>query len=262
MEYKKNKNDQTTNRQTERVTIEGRNPVVEALSAGRPIDKIWISETVRPAGIQKLTHLAREKQIPVQFVKPQKIDSISQTASNQGVVAVCSAVQYAELEDLFQKAEQKGTEPFIIIADEITDPHNLGAIIRSANAAGADGVIIPKNRSVGLDAVVAKTSAGAVYYTPVVRVTNLAQTAGLLKKKGLWLVGADMSGESSLFESNMTGAIGLVVGSEGKGISRLMRENCDFMVNIPMLGETESLNASVAAAIMMYEIVRQRRLEK
>ncbi len=258
MEHKKKQINKTGDKQSERVTIEGRNPVFEALSAGRPIDKIWISEQVRPAGIQKLTQLAREKQIPVQFVKPQKVDSLSQTDSCQGVVAVCSAVQYADLEDLFQKAKEKGTPPFVVIADEITDPHNLGAIIRSANAAGADGVIIPKNRSAGLDAVVAKTSAGAVYYTPVVRVTNLVQTAEFLKERGLWLVGADMSGEKSLFQSDMTGPIGLVVGSEGKGISHLLRKQCDFMVKIPMLGETESLNASVAAAIMMYEIVRQR----
>ncbi|MGN1059098.1 MAG: 23S rRNA (guanosine(2251)-2'-O)-methyltransferase RlmB [Clostridia bacterium] len=241
-----------------RVTVEGRNPVFEALSAGRPIDKIWISETVRPGGVKKLTELAREKQVPVQFVNPRKIDSLSQTASSQGVVAVCGAVQYAALEDLFCRAAERNRQPFIILADEITDPHNLGAIIRSANAAGADGVIIPKNRSAGLDAVTAKTSAGAVYYTPVVRVTNLAQTAEELKARGLWLVGADMAGDKTLFESDLTGAVALVVGSEGKGISRLLKEKCDFLVKIPMLGETESLNASVAAAVMMYEIVRQR----
>ncbi|MBE7048811.1 MAG: 23S rRNA (guanosine(2251)-2'-O)-methyltransferase RlmB [Ruminococcaceae bacterium] len=242
----------------ERRTIEGRNPVIEALVAGVPLDKIWISETVRPGGIQKLTSLAREKQVPIQFVNPKKIDSISQTTSNQGVVAICGAVAYSSLEDILHRAEIGGHQPFIVIADEITDPHNLGAIIRSANAAGADGVIIPKNRSAGLDAVVAKTSAGAVYHTPVARVTNLVQTAIDLKKKGLWLVGADMSGEKTLFESDMTGSVALVVGSEGKGISRLLKEICDFMVKIPMLGETESLNASVAAAIMMYEVVRQR----
>lgn len=246
------------NRSAERMTVEGRNPVFEALSAGRPIDKIWISETVRPGGVAKITELARQKQIPVQFVKPQKVDAMSQTEASQGIVALCSAVQYAQLEDLFQKAAEKGTQPFFILADEITDPHNLGAIIRSANAAGADGVIIPKNRSVGLDAVVAKTSAGALYHTPVVRVTNLVQTAEGLKERGLWLVGADMNGSSGLYDTDLTGAVGLVVGSEGKGISRLLKNTCDFLVSIPMLGETESLNASVAAAVMMYEIVRQR----
>ncbi len=250
----------TKEQSAEKVTVEGRNSVFEALSAGRPLDKIYISETVRPGGVQKLLDLAKQRQVPVQFAKPQKINSLSQTESNQGVVAVCSAARYAELEDLFQKAEEKGEAPFFIIADEITDPHNLGAIIRSANAAGAHGVIIPKNRSAGLDAVAAKTSAGAVHYTPVVRVTNLAQTIDALKERGLWLAGADMSGEKSLFESDMTGAIALVVGSEGKGISRLLKEKCDFMVKIPMLGQIESLNASVAAAIMMYEIVRQRQL--
>lgn len=246
------------NRSAERMTVEGRNPVFEALSAGRPIDKIWISETVRPGGVAKITELARQKQIPVQFVKPQKVDAMSQTEASQGIVALCSAVQYAQLEDLFQKAAEKDTQPFFILADEITDPHNLGAIIRSANAAGADGVIIPKNRSVGLDAVVAKTSAGALYHTPVVRVTNLVQTAEGLKERGLWLVGADMNGSSGLYDTDLTGAVGLVVGSEGKGISRLLKNTCDFLVSIPMLGETESLNASVAAAVMMYEIVRQR----
>ena len=246
------------NRSAERMTVEGRNPVFEALSAGRPIDKIWISETVRPGGVAKITELARQKQIPVQFVKPQKVDAMSQTEASQGFVALCSAVQYAQLEDLFQKAAEKGTQPFFILADEITDPHNLGAIIRSANAAGADGVIIPKNRSIGLDAVVAKTSAGALYHTPVVRVTNLVQTAEGLKERGLWLVGADMNGSSGLYDTDLTGAVGLVVGSEGKGISRLLKNTCDFLVSIPMLGETESLNASVAAAVMMYEIVRQR----
>ncbi len=247
---------------SEKMIIEGRNPVFEALSAGRPIDKIWISETVRMSGVKKLMDLAREKQVPVQMVKPQKINSVSQTEASQGVVAVLGAVQYASLEDLFRKAEKRGTPPFIIIADEITDPHNLGAIIRSANAAGADGVIIPKNRSAGLDAVAAKTSAGAVHYTPVVRVTNLAQTIDMLKERGLWLAGADMSGEKSLFETDLTGPIALVVGSEGKGISRLLKEKCDFMVQIPMVGEIESLNASVAAAIMMYEILRQRGQKK
>ncbi len=249
-------------RTTDRITVEGRNSVFEALSAGRPIDKIWISETVRPGGVQKLTALAREKGVPVQFVNPKKIDAISQTASSQGVVAVCGAVGYASLEDIFRRAEERGHKPFIILADEITDPHNLGAIIRSANAAGADGVVIPKNRSAGIDAVAAKTSAGAVHHTPVARVTNLVQTAKELQERGLWVVGADMSGEKTLFESDMTGAIALVVGSEGKGISRLLKEACDFMVRIPMLGETESLNASVAAAIMMYEVLRQRSLEK
>ena len=248
-----------TKKTTEKVTIEGRNAVFEALSAGRALDKIFVSETVRPGGVKKIFDLAREKGVPVQTVKPQKISLLEQTESSQGVVAVCSAASYARLEDLFKRAEEKNHPPFIIIADEITDPHNLGAIIRSANAAGADGVIIPKNRAAGLDAVAMKTSAGAAHHTPVVRVTNLVQTAEELKERGIWIAGADMAGEKSLFDENLTGPIALVIGSEGKGISRLLKETCDFLIQIPMLGEIESLNASVAAAIMMYEVVRQRR---
>lgn len=247
-----------TKKPQEKTTIEGRNAVYEALSAGRPLDKIFISETVRPGGVKKLYELAREKGVPVQPVKPQKINSLQQTEASQGVVAVCSAAHYAHLEDLFQRAAAKGRPPFIIMADEITDPHNLGAIIRSANAAGADGVIIPKNRAAGLDAVAMKTSAGAAHHTPVVRVTNLVQTAEELKDRGVWLAGADMAGEKSLYDWDLTGPIALVIGSEGKGISRLLKEKCDFLLQIPMLGEIESLNASVAAAVMMYEVVRQR----
>ncbi|MBE7010053.1 MAG: 23S rRNA (guanosine(2251)-2'-O)-methyltransferase RlmB [Ruminococcaceae bacterium] len=246
------------NKTKEKTTIEGRNAVFEALSAGKPLDKIFISETVKPGGVKKLVDLAKQLGIPVQYVKPQKINSMQRTEASQGVVAVCAAVRYAHLDDLFLKAQAKGEPPFIIIADEITDPHNLGAIIRSANAAGAHGVIIPKNRAAGLDAVVMKTSAGAAHHTPVVRVTNLAQTIDELKERGLWLAGADMAGEKSLYEWDLTGPIALVIGSEGKGISRLLKEKCDFLLQIPMLGEIESLNASVAAGIMMYEVVRQR----
>jgi len=242
----------------EKTTIEGRNAVFEALSAGRPLDKIFVSETVRPGGVKKICDLARQKGVPVQMVKPQKINALQQTEASQGVVAVCSAAKYVHLDDLFLKANERGEHPFIIIADEITDPHNLGAIIRSANAAGAHGVIIPKNRAAGLDAVAMKTSAGAAHHTHVVRVTNLVQTAEELKERGLWLAGADMAGEKSLFEWDLTGPIALVIGSEGKGISRLLKEKCDFLLQIPMLGEIESLNASVAAGIMMYEVVRQR----
>ncbi|MBE7021842.1 MAG: 23S rRNA (guanosine(2251)-2'-O)-methyltransferase RlmB [Ruminococcaceae bacterium] len=248
-----------TKKNQEKTTIEGRNAVYEALAAGRTLDKIFISETVRTGGVKKLCELAREKGVPVQMVKPQRINSLQQTEASQGVVAVCSAARYAHLDDLFQKAAAKGRPPFIIMADEITDPHNLGAIIRSANAAGADGVIIPKNRAAGLDAVAMKTSAGAAHYTPVVRVTNLVQTAEELKERGVWLAGADMAGEKSLYDWDLTGPIALVIGSEGKGISRLLKEKCDFLLKIPMLGEIESLNASVAAAVMMYEVVRQRK---
>lgn len=241
-------------------TIEGRNPVFEALTAGLPVDKILISETAQRSKLSGILTLAKEKGVLVQFVKPQKVDSLSQTQANQGVVALCAQAEYQSVADILAKAEKKGAPPFIIIADEITDPHNLGAIIRTANAAGADGVIIPKHRSVGLSAVVAKTSAGAVSHTPVAKVTNIAQTIEELKQLGIWVTGADMAGEQEIYDSNLTGAIALVVGAEGKGISRLVKEKCDFLVKIPMLGEINSLNASVAAGIVMYEIVRQRKI--
>lgn len=241
--------------------IEGRNPVTEALRSGTPIDKILVSETARRETLGKIFSLAKQRGIPVQTVRAKKLAELAETEASQGVIAVCAAASYVSVEDILQRAEEKGKPPFLIIADEITDPHNLGAMIRTANAVGADGVIIPKNRSAGSNAVVAKTSAGAVSYTPVARVTNLGQTIDRLKEKGIWVTGADMSGENTLYQSDLTGPIALVVGSEGKGISRLIREKCDFLVQIPMFGEINSLNASVAAAVMMYEIVRQR-LEK
>lgn len=241
----------------EKNTIEGRNPVFEALRSGMPIDKILISETAKREALGKILSAAKERKIPVQTVRPQKLAELAETEASQGVIALCAAAQYVSVDDILAKAEEKGKPPFVIIADEITDPHNLGAIIRTANAAGADGVIIPKNRSAGIGAIAAKTSAGATSYTPVARVTNLVQTIDSLKERGLWVTGADMSGDD-MYGSNLTGAIALVVGSEGKGISRLIKEKCDFMVRIPMFGEINSLNASVAAAVLMYEIVRQR----
>ncbi|MBR5157145.1 MAG: 23S rRNA (guanosine(2251)-2'-O)-methyltransferase RlmB [Clostridia bacterium] len=241
----------------EKNTIEGRNPVFEALRSGMPIDKILISETAKKEALGKILSAAKERKIPVQTVRPQKLAELAETEASQGVIAICAAAQYVSVDDILAKAEEKGKPPFVIIADEITDPHNLGAIIRTANAAGADGIIIPKNRSAGIGAIAAKTSAGAVSYTPVARVTNLAQTIDSLKERGLWVMGADMDGDD-MYKSNLTGAIALVVGSEGKGISRLIKQKCDFMVRIPMFGEINSLNASVAAAVLMYEIVRQR----
>lgn len=241
----------------EKNTIEGRNPVFEALRSGMPIDKILISETAKKEALGKILSAAKSRKIPVQTVRPQKLAELAETEASQGVIAICAAAQYVTVDDILAKAEEKGKPPFVIIADEITDPHNLGAIIRTANAAGADGVIIPRNRAAGIGAIAAKTSAGAVSYTPVARVTNLAQTIDYLKERGLWVMGADMSGDD-MYKSNLTGAIALVVGSEGKGISRLIKEKCDFMVRIPMFGEINSLNASVAAAVLMYEIVRQR----
>ena len=240
-------------------TIEGRNPVCEALTAGVSIDKILISETAQRGALGKLMRLAKENGVSVQFVNPKKVSEVCKTESNQGVVAFCAEASYVSVDDILKKAEDKGTPPFIIIADEICDPHNLGAIIRTANAAGADGVIIPKNRSAGLTATVNKTSAGALSYTPVAKVTNISKTIDELKKCGVWVTGADMSGESDLFSADLSGAIAIVVGAEGKGISRLVKEKCDFMVRIPMCGEINSLNASVAAALMMYEVMRRRR---
>lgn len=240
------------------ITIEGRNPVYEALASGTPIDKILVSETARRESLYKLLRLAKEKGVPVQTVHPSKLDAVAQTQSNQGVVALGMQSHYVSVDDLLARAAQKNEPPFLVIADEITDPHNLGAILRTANACGVHGVVIQKNRSAGLNATVAKTSAGAVSYTPVARVTNIASCLDQLKAAGLWIAGADMRGQQDLFHADLSGALGLVIGSEGKGIGRLVREKCDFLVRIPMLGEINSLNASVAAAVMMYEAVRCR----
>ena len=243
---------------SETKTIEGRNPVYEALCADLPIEKIYISNRAGGSQIAKLIAMAKEKGVMFKSVAPDKIDELAKTESNQGVVAVCSEITYASVEDMLKLAEQKGEKPFLILADEITDPHNLGAIIRTANAVGAHGVIIPKNRSASVNSVVFKTSAGAAAYTLVARVNNLSQTMEQLKKSGVWITGADMAGEQEMCRSDLSGAIGIVVGSEGKGISKKIKEHCDFLVRIPMVGEINSLNASVAAAVLMYETLRQR----
>lgn len=240
-------------------TVEGRNPVFEALVADMPIEKIFISNRAGGSQISKLISLAKEKGVPFKSVPPDKIDEIAKTESNQGVVAICAEVSYVSLEDILSKAEEKKEPPFIIIADEITDPHNLGAIIRTANAVGAHGVVIPKNRSVGVNSVVFKTSAGAAAHTPVARVNNLAQAMEELKKRGLWITGADMAGEQEMCDADLLGPLAIVIGSEGKGIMKKVKEHCDFLVRIPMVGEINSLNASVAAAVLMYEAFRQRR---
>lgn len=239
-------------------TIEGRNPVEEALLSGVSIDKIFISETANKKALGKILDLARKNGVPFVFVSSKKIEEMSVSERSQGVVAMASSIGYSTVEEILSESKKKGTLPFIIIADEITDPHNLGAIIRSANAVGADGVIIPKHRSAGINAVVAKTSAGAVYHTKIAKVASLSKTIDMLKKEGIWVFGADMSGENTIYKSDLSGALALVVGSEGKGIGKLIKEKCDFMVNIPMLGKTESLNASVAAGIIMYEVLRRR----
>ncbi|MDP4092203.1 MAG: 23S rRNA (guanosine(2251)-2'-O)-methyltransferase RlmB [Bacillota bacterium] len=239
-------------------TLEGRNSVIEALKSDRAINKILVSKGDKEGSIKQIFGLARDKGIVVQEVERQKLDSISSTNAHQGVVAFVSPMNYVEVEDILQAAASKGEPPFIIVLDEIADPHNLGSILRTADAVGVHGVIIPKRRAVGLTAVVSKASAGAIEYVPVARVTNIVQTIDNLKKQNIWIVGTDSSGDKPFYESDMKGAIALVIGSEGEGMGRLVRESCDFTVNIPMQGKISSLNASVAAAIVMYEIKKQR----
>ena len=237
--------------------IEGRNAVIEAYRAGRTIEKLFLLEGPAEGAMQTVLRLAKENRTPIRFLSRQRLDQLSQTGRHQGVIAQAAAFQYAEIDDLFAKAAEKGEDPFFILLDQIEDPHNLGAIIRTANLAGAHGVIIPRDRAVGLTATAAKASAGAIHYTPVVKVTNLARTMEDLKKRGLWFVCADMGG-TPMTQLSMTGPIGLVIGAEGSGVSRLVREKCDMIASIPMKGEIDSLNASVAAGVLMYEILRQR----
>lgn len=237
--------------------IEGRNAVIEAYRAGRTIEKLFLLEGPAEGAMQTVLRLAKDHNTPVRFLTRQRLDQLSQTGRHQGVIAQAAAFRYAEIDDLFARAAEKGEDPFFVLLDQIEDPHNLGAIIRTANLAGAHGVIIPKDRSVGLTATAAKASAGAIHYTPVVKVTNLARTMEDLKKRGLWFVCADMDG-TPMTQLSMTGPIGLVIGAEGSGVSRLVREKCDMTASIPMKGEIDSLNASVAAGVLMYEILRQR----
>lgn len=237
--------------------LEGRNAVLEVLKSGRNIEKIIVQKGNVEGTIRRIVGIAKEKGVVVQEVVKQKLDEMSQTKNHQGVIAIVSEHEYADVEDIINSAESKGEKPFIIILDNITDPHNLGAIIRTAECAGAHGVIIPKRRSVGLTAVVGKTSAGAIEYMPVARVTNIARTIDDLKSRGIWVACADMGGDD-YFDASLDGALALVIGSEGEGVSRLVKEKCDFTVSIPMYGKISSLNASVAAALLMYEAVRQR----
>ena len=237
--------------------LEGRNAVLEVLKSGRDIEKIIVQKGNVEGTIRRIVGIAKEKGVVVQEVVKQKLDEMSQTKNHQGVIAIVSEHEYADVEDIINSAESKGEKPLIIILDNITDPHNLGAIIRTAECAGAHGVIIPKRRSVGLTAVVGKTSAGAIEYMPVARVTNIARTIDDLKSRGIWVAFADMGGDD-YFDASLDGALALVIGSEGEGVSRLVKEKCDFTVSIPMYGKISSLNASVAAALLMYEAVRQR----
>ena len=238
-------------------TIEGRNAVIEAYRAGKTIDRLFILDGCQDGPIQTIKREAKKADTQIRFVTKERLDQLSETGKHQGVIAYAAAYEYAEVSDILALAKEKGEDPFVIILDNIEDPHNLGAIIRTANQAGAHGVIIPKNRAVGLTATVARTSAGALNYTPVAKVTNLVKTMEELKKQGLWFVCADMDGEM-MYDLNLTGPIGLGIGNEGEGVGRLVKENCDFVASIPMKGDIDSLNASVAAGILSYEIVRQR----
>ena len=237
--------------------LEGRNAVMEAVRAEKTIDKLFVQEGLRDSTISAIISKLKEKDTIISFVKKQKLDKLSETGHHQGVIAFCSSYEYAEIDDIFKKAEEKGEDPFIIILDEVEDPHNLGAIIRTANLAGAHGVIIPKHRAAGITSTVIRASAGAINFTPVVKVTNIAKTIDELKKRGVWFACADMDGEL-MYKCNLKGSIGLVIGNEGSGVSRLVREKCDYIVSIPMKGDIDSLNASVAAGVLAYEIVRQR----
>lgn len=238
-------------------TIEGRNAVLEAFRAGKPIDKLFVQEGCQDGPIRSITREAKKHDTIVKFVKKERLDQLSETRKHQGVIAFAAAYEYAQVEDILRAAQEKGEPPFVILLDNIEDPHNLGAIIRTANLAGAHGVIIPKHRAVGLTATVAKSSAGALNYTPVAKVTNLNATISELKEQGLWFVCADMGG-TPMYQLDLRGPIGLVIGSEGEGVSRLVKENCDLAAAIPMKGDIDSLNASVAAGVLAYEIVRQR----
>ena len=239
------------------LVVEGRNSVLEAFRSGKPIDKVFVLDGCQDGPIRTIIREAKKHDTIINFVNKDRLNQISTTGKHQGVIAYAAAYEYSEVEDMLKLAEEKGEDPFLILLDNIEDPHNLGAIIRTANLAGAHGVIIPKRRAVGLTATVAKTSAGALNYTPVAKVTNLAKTMEELKEKGLWFVCADMGGES-MYRLNLKGPIGLVIGNEGEGVGRLVKEKCDFIASIPMKGEIDSLNASVAAGVLAYEIVRQR----
>lgn len=237
--------------------VEGRNAVIEAFRSGKTVDRLFVLDGCQDGPVKTVLREAKKQSTLVQFVKKERLDQLSETGNHQGVIAYCAACDYAEVSDILARAREKGEDPFIIILDGIEDPHNLGAIIRTANLAGAHGVIIPKRRAVGLTATVARTSAGAINYTLVAKVTNIASVMEDLKKEGVWFVCADMGG-TTMYDLNLKGAIGLVIGNEGDGVSRLVKEHCDMVASIPMKGDIDSLNASVACGVLAYEIVRQR----
>ncbi|ASS68186.1 MULTISPECIES: 23S rRNA (guanosine(2251)-2'-O)-methyltransferase RlmB [unclassified Paenibacillus] len=254
---KKEQNDQ--NEQEQQEWIAGKHPVLEALRSGRELNKIWIADTVQKPSVSPIMAEAKKAGIVVQFVDKRKLDQLGLEVSHQGVVAQAAAYRYAELEELLQRAKDRGETPLLLILDEIEDPHNLGSILRTAECTGVHGVIIPKRRAAGLTATVWKTSAGAAEHVPVARVTNLAQTMESLKQEGIWIAGADVSAEQDVYKTSFDLPLAIVIGNEAKGMGRLIREKCDFLVKLPMLGQLNSLNASVAAGVLMYEVVRQRR---
>ena len=240
--------------------IEGRNAVLEAFRSGKTVDKLFVQEHCEDGPVRTILREAKKQDTMVKFVKKERLDQLSETGKHHGVIAMAAAYAYAEVEDILAAAREKGEPPFVFLLDNVEDPHNLGAIIRTANLAGAHGVIIPKNRAAGLTATVARTSAGALNYTPVAKVTNMARTIEQLKKEGLWFVCADMDG-TVMYDLDLKGPIGLVIGNEGEGVSKLVKEKCDFIASIPMKGNIDSLNASVAAGVLAYEIVRQRNFQ-
>lgn len=237
--------------------IEGRNAVLEALRAGKPIDKLYVLDGCPDGPVRTIIREAKKGDTIINYVKKERLDQLSEKGHHQGVIAMAASYEYATVEDILEKAREKGEAPFIFVLDNIEDPHNLGAMIRTANLAGAHGVIIPKRRAVGLTPTVARTSAGAINYTPVAKVTNLKQTMEQLKKEGMWFVCADMDG-TPYYQMDLKGPMGLVIGNEGEGVSRLIKETCDFVASIPMKGDIDSLNASVAAGVLAFEIARQR----
>ena len=241
--------------------IEGRNAVLEAFRSGKTIDKLFVLDGCQDGPVRTILREAKKTDCIVNFVKKERLDQMSETGKHQGVIAYAAAYEYGTVEEMLENAKQKNEQPFLILLDNIEDPHNLGSIIRTANQVGAHGVIIPKRRAVGLTATVAKASAGAINYTPVAKVTNLVKTMDELKKQGMWFVCGDMGGES-MYSLDLTGPMGVVIGNEGEGVSRLVKENCDFVATIPMFGDIDSLNASVAMGVLSYEIVRQRMAKK
>ena len=245
----------------EELTIEGRNAVLEAFRAGKTIDKLFVLDGCQDGPVRTILREAKKTDCIVNFVKKERLDQMSETGKHQGVIAYAAAYEYGTVEEMLERAKEKNEQPFLILLDNIEDPHNLGSIIRTANQVGAHGVIIPKRRAVGLTATVAKASAGAINYTPVAKVTNLVKTMDELKKQGMWLVCGDMGGDS-MYSLDLTGPMGVVIGNEGEGVSRLVKENCDFVATIPMFGDIDSLNASVAMGVLSYEIVRQRMAKK